>query len=68
MKKSRNDLENWVRYSTLGIEMAVIVGGAVWTGVAIDRKRGGNVPLFTLIMTAVGLTVAIIRLVKGMKQ
>lgn len=68
MKKSRNDLENWVRYSTLGIEMAVIVGGAVWAGVAIDRKRGVNVPLFTLIMTAVGLTVAIIRLVKGMKQ
>lgn len=60
--------EDWVRYSTLGIEMAVIVGGAVWGGVAIDRHRGGSFPLFTILLTALGLVVAIVRLVRGVKS
>jgi hypothetical protein len=60
-------MRDWIKYSTLGIEMAVIVGGAVWGGVAIDRKRGASFPLFTLLFAAVGLTVAIIRMVRGMK-
>ena len=61
------DLDNWVRYSTLGIEMAVIIGGAVWGGVAIDRHREATFPLFTLIFSALGLTIAMVRLVKGLK-
>lgn len=63
-----DDWSNWVRYSTLGIEMAVIVGGAVWGGVAIDKGRGGRFPVFTLLLTVLGLVVAMIRLVKGIKD
>ena len=62
-----DDWNGWIRYSTLGIEMAVIIGAAVWGGVALDRKRGSAFPLFTLLGAALGLTVAVIRLVRGMK-
>lgn len=58
---------HWLRYSTLGIEMAVIVGAAVWGGVAVDRRRAASFPLFTILFTFLGLTIAIIRLVKGLK-
>lgn len=61
------DYKSWVKYSTLGIEMAVIIGAAVWGGVAIDKKRNASFPLFTLLMTALGLVVALIRMVKGVK-
>ena len=63
-----NDWNNWIRYSTLGIEMAVIIGSAVWGGVSIDKGREGRFPLFTLLLTAAGLIVAMIRLVKGIKD
>jgi hypothetical protein len=63
-----NDWNNWIRYSTLGIEMAVIIGFAVWGGVSIDKGREGRFPLFTLLLTAAGLIVAMIRLVKGIKD
>lgn len=63
-----DDWNNWIRYSTLGIEMAVIIGFAVWGGVSIDKGREGRFPLFTLLLTAVGLIVAMIRLVKGIKD
>ena len=59
---------NWLRYSTLGIEMAVIIGAAVWGGVTIDRRRGAAFPLFTIILAFLGLTIAMIRLFRGMKQ
>ena len=58
---------SWLKYSTLGIEMAVIIGFAVWGGVSIDRHRGASFPLFTLLLSALGLTVAMIRLVRGLK-
>ena len=63
-----NDWNNWIRYSTLGIEMAVIIGFAVWGGVSLDKGREGRFPLFTLLMTAAGLIVAMIRLVNGIKD
>ena len=56
---------SWLRYSTLGIEMAVIIGASVWGGVAIDRHRGSSFPIFTLVLASLGLVVAMIRLVKG---
>ena len=61
------DWNGWVRYSTLGIEMALIVGVAVWGGVALDRRRQASFPFMTLLFTLLGLVVAIIRLVRGAK-
>ena len=67
MTMTPDDRNNWIRYSTLGIEMAVIIGASVWGGVAIDRHRGTDFPLFTLLLAAVGLTVSMIRLVRGLR-
>lgn len=58
---------HWLRYSTLGIEMAVIVGAAVWGGVAIDRHRAASFPLFTILLSFIGLGIAMIRLVRELK-
>ena len=63
----RPDENNWIRYSTLGIEMAVIIGAAVWGGVAIDRHRQGSFPLFTVLLAIIGFVVALVRLVRGAK-
>lgn len=65
---SDKGFDNWIRYSTLGIEMAVIIGAAVWGGVAIDRHRNANFPLFTLLLTAIGFAVALVRLVRGVNK
>ena len=64
---NKDRMKDWIRYSTLGIEMAVIVGAAVWGGVSIDRRRAGEFPLFTLLLSVLGLVVAIIRLVRSTK-
>ena len=63
-----NDWNNWIRYSTLGIEMAVIIGFAVWGGVSLDKGRERRFTLFTLLLTAARLIVAKIIIVKGIKD
>lgn len=59
-----NGLSQWARLSAIGIEMAVIIGVAVWGGVAIDRRREASFPLFTILLSVAGLTIAIVRLLR----
>ena len=65
MKSPEND---WIKYSTLGIEMAVIIGVAVWGGVKIDQTRQGKFPLFTIVLAAFGFVVAIVRLFRAITK
>ena len=62
------DKSNWLRYSSLGIEMALIVGVAVWGGVKIDERRQGTFPLFTILLSAVGLVVSLFYLVRVLEK
>ncbi len=61
-------LNDWVKYSTLGIEMGVIVAAFVVGGVLLDRRTTMQFPLFTLLGTALGLIIAMIRLVRAGKM
>ena len=61
-------MKDWLRYSTLGMEMAVIVGAFSWGGVALDRRTVMRFPLFTLMGVALGLTIALVRLVRASKE
>ena len=58
---------DWIKYSSLGLEMAVIIGVSVWAGVAIDRRRDASFPLAVILMTALGLIIAFIRLFRSIK-
>ncbi|MBQ9638030.1 MAG: AtpZ/AtpI family protein [Bacteroidales bacterium] len=60
MKNS--DLNNWAKYSTLGIELAVVVGASVFAGVRLDARSSSQVPWFTLLGVVFGLTCAMVRL------
>ncbi len=67
-KETRKSLNDWVKYSSLGMEMAVIVAAFVVGGVMIDKRTAMQFPLFTLVGTALGLTIGMIRLVRAGKM
>lgn len=63
--KETHDLgQGWVKYTTLGLEMGVVIAAFVLAGVLADKHTAMRFPLFTIVGIAVGLTVAMIRLVK----
>lgn len=50
------------RYSGLGMEMAIAVLGAAFLGQYIDKRTGLDQPVFTLILSFLGVIYAFYRI------
>lgn len=44
-----------LKYSALGIQMAVIIGLAAWGGSHLDEKYQNKTPWFTIVLILVGI-------------
>ena len=53
-----------VKYSGISIKMAVAILGGVYGGKYIDEKLALETPVFTLILSLLGLTLAIVIIIK----
>ena len=53
-----------VKYSGLSIKMAIAILGGVYLGKYIDEKLALETPVFTLILSLVGLALAIVIIIK----
>lgn len=67
-RETRAFERGWLKYTTLGLEMGVIITFFVVAGVAIDKHSSMRFPLFTLLGLALGMTIAMVRLVKVSKM
>ena len=72
-KKHRNSKEtnpgnkepnNYARYSGLGIQMVVIILVTVWGGIKLDELFGFQSPVFTVILSLLGVFAAIYTAIK----
>ncbi|MDO4217502.1 MAG: AtpZ/AtpI family protein [Bacteroidales bacterium] len=57
-------MNNWARYSALGIEMVVIVGAFVYFGIKIDERSLMQFPLWTILLSIGGIVIALMRLMR----
>tara|TARA_B110000285_G_C14815331_1_gene463903 strand:+ start:221 stop:430 length:210 start_codon:yes stop_codon:yes gene_type:complete len=55
-KKSGNKL---AKFSALGTQMAVLIGGGAWGGNALDSKMQNEKPIFTIIFSLLGIAVSL---------
>lgn len=53
-----------VKYSGLSIKMAIAILGGVYLGKFIDEKLTLETPVFTLILSLLGLALAIVIIIK----
>ena len=59
-----NGLTNYARYSGLGVQMIVIILVTVWGGIKLDKLFGLETPVFTVILSLLGVFAAIYTAVK----
>lgn len=59
---------NIARFSGLGIQMGVIIGGFAWLGNYLDKKQGNNKPWWTLSLLLFGVIGAMYLVIKEIKQ
>ena len=64
-KKPESDgLGNFGRYSGIGIQMAVIIFITVWGGMKLDKLLLLKTPVFTIILSLLGVAAAIYAAIK----
>jgi F0F1-type ATP synthase assembly protein I len=68
-KKSQKNLQNkgirdFARYSGLAFQMIGIILVTVWGGVKLDKLTGWNTPVFTIVLSLLGVFAAIYTAVK----
>jgi hypothetical protein len=64
-KKPENDgLRNFGRYSGLGIQMGVIIFITVWGGMKLDKHFLLKTPVFTIVLSLLGVAAAIYAAIK----
>ncbi len=68
MKKSKNKLSSslntYARYSSLAFQMMFIVLAGVFGGIELDKWLGWKFPVFTLVLSVLGVILAIYYAIK----
>lgn len=62
--KLQKAVRSYMRYSTIGLEMAAIIGLGTYGGWWADQRTGWKFPMFTLGGVMGGVAIAIYRLFK----
>jgi ATP synthase protein I len=64
-KDPENDgLNNYAKYTSLGVQMIVIILVTVWGGMKLDKLFGLNTPVFTIVLSLLGVFAAIYTAIK----
>jgi F0F1-type ATP synthase assembly protein I len=58
-KKSDNPVKSYARYSGMALQMIVIITVMTYAGVWLDSRREGDTPVFTLILSLLGVFAAL---------
>jgi ATP synthase protein I len=62
--RENDGLKDWARYTGLGVQMVVIILICVWGGIKLDKLSGFKTPVFTVILSLLGVFAAIYAAVK----
>jgi ATP synthase protein I len=57
-------LSNYAKYTSLGVQMIVIILVTVWGGIKLDKLFGLTTPVFTIVLSLLGVFAAIYTAVK----
>ena len=54
-KSQRKPLNAYAKYSGLGIQMALIIGGGCYGGFELDTHYKNTTPIFTIVLSLVSI-------------
>lgn len=64
--KEDNPLKTYYRYSGIAVQMVVIMLISVWGGMKLDELAGTETPVFTVILSLLGVAAAIYTSIKDL--
>lgn len=64
LQQKKKSLDNYAKYSSLGLQMLVIILAGTWGGTRLDRLTQWKFPIFTLVLSLAAVVLAIYTAVK----
>jgi len=66
--KSKNSNQNYIRFTTLGVQILVSVGIGVVAGQWLDHKFPNKISIYTIICSLVMIMVAMYQVIRTLKD
>lgn len=63
-QKKNNPLNDYARFSAIGIQMIVIIGLGVYAGIKLDEKYPNKYKLFTIIFSLLAIGIALYSVIR----
>ena len=63
-RQENKDLNNYAKYSGIAFQMIAIIALTTWGGIKLDKLAGFETPVFTIILSLLGVLAAIYTAVK----
>jgi F0F1-type ATP synthase assembly protein I len=64
LNKKKKQLNNYAKYTGLGIQMLVIIGAGVFGGYYLDSWLGNKFPVFLILLSLLSVGIAIYTAIK----
>jgi len=64
--RRKNQLNNYAKYSSIALQMLVIILAGVWGGVKLDEWLKLSFPVFTVILSFLSVAAAIYTVIKDL--
>lgn len=65
-KQPQKPLNDYAKYSTMAIQMGVIIGGGSYGGYKLDEYFKNETPVFTIILSLVSIGIAMYLILKDL--
>ncbi len=59
---------NYVRYTGIGFQMIAVIGLFTFIGYKIDQSRDSSQPLFTAVLSLIGVCIALYQVIRSLKK
>jgi ATP synthase protein I len=64
----RGRLDTWIKFSNIGLQMAIIIGGMAYLGVWLDEKYPNRYSAYTVICSLFGVFAALYNVFRQVKN
>ena len=65
-KQPQEPLKDYAKYSSLAIQMGVVIGGGCYGGYKLDEYFKNETPVFTIILSLVSIAIAMYLILKDL--
>lgn len=67
-QKKNNPLNDYARFSAIGIQMIVIIGLGVYAGIKLDEKYPNKYKLFTITLSLLAIGIALYSVIRQVTE